>query len=571
MSVGSNCVSLCGPLILAELVNKIQQNKGIIDGGLMLSLQGILGLFLLLTLATWSLHGPSRVMEMANGFKTRANYKMYLFDGMIALPLKWHSERHSGDLIDKIGKGTTALGDFSEDTFEIIRMAARLVGSYIILIYFNPHSVYIVLATTLSAAMIVLKFDKILIRQYHELNRTENRIAEKITDAINHIETIITLRIENLVSKSVAEKILSPFNLFLKNNKLNELKWFLVSVCAALGKIMVLGSFIYIAYKSHQPILIGSFVALHGYVNEANNLFFDFASIYSQIIRRRTRVANSEEIARDFHLCRKTTNGRLPRDWKELRIENLSFSYDIGNDKNEEDEPGLHLDDISMTIRHGQRIALIGSRGSGKTTFLRIVRELYKPKSAIVYVDGDLMPKGFASISSDVTLVLPNPQIFYASILDNVTMTIDYDIDHVRHFTDMANFSDVVTRLPRGFDSWIHEKGVNLSSGEKQSLALARGLLACEDKEIILLDEPTSNIDTINELEIHRNIFSGFPDKTVISSVHKLHLLPMFDVIHFFDNGKIIASGTFDELLSNSSRFRELWVEYNKNLPDKHV
>jgi len=560
MSVGSNAISLCGPLIVAKLVNNIQQNSGVINEGNVFSLLGILWLFLLLTLGTWSLHGPSRVMEMVNGFKVRANYKKYLLDRTITLPLKWHGEHHSGDLIDKMSKGTIALGDFSEDTFEIIRMAARLVGCYAILTYFNMHSAYIVLIMTLIAGMIVIKFDKILVRQYHELNRTENKIAESIADTINNIETVIILRIENLISKSIAKKIMSPLDLFIKNNKLNEVKWFLVSICASLSKILVLGSFIFLAYKSRQPILIGSFVALHGYINEANDLFFDFASIYSQIIRRRTRVANSEEISKDFHLCRKTTNGRLPIDWRELKIENLSFSYhdnDEGSD--------LHLDDVSMTIKRGQRIALIGARGSGKTTFLKIIREVYPSMSAVMLIDGQVASKGFASISSDVALVPQNPQIFYASILDNIIMGVECDTNHVGRFTDMARFSEVVSRLPKGLASWIHEKGVNLSGGERQSLALARGLLACEDKQIVLLDEPTSSVDTMNELAIYQNIFHGFPDKTIISSVHKLHLLPKFDMIYFFDEGTIIAFGTFDELLVNCPKFQEIWKEYNRS------
>ena len=568
LASAANCISLGGPLIVATLVNKIQQSGGIINGKNVFSIYGILGLFLLLTLITWSFHGPSRIMEMTNGFLTRANYKIYLFNGTVTLPLKWHGEHHSGDLLDKMSKGTTGLGDFAESTFELIKIGAHLIGSYVILTYFNPHSAYIVLGTTFLAAMIIVKFDKVLVRQYYELNRTENRIAERITDAVNNIETVIILRIEQLIGKSIAQKIMSSMGLFVKNNRLNEIKWFLTSFCASISKVLVLGSFIYIAYKSGQPILIGSFVALHGYVNENNDLFFEFASIYNQIIRGRTRVANSEEISRDFGMCHKSTNGRLPRNWKELRIENLSFSY---HDDENEGKKDLHLDNISMTINRGQRIALMGARGSGKTTFLKLVGELYRPSSVTILVDGHTLPQGFTSISSDTTLVPQNPQIFHASILANVTMGVDYETDHVLRFVNMARFGDVAARLPRGLDSWIHERGVNLSGGERQSLALARGLLASDDKEIVLLDEPTSSVDTINELEIHRNIFREFQGKTIISSLHKLHLLPLFDIIYFFKDGRIIDSGTFEELLDRSEEFQKIWIEYNRTFENSSV
>ena len=94
-------------------------------------------------------------------------------------------------------------------------------------------------------------------------------------------------------------------------------------------------------------------------------------------------------------------------------------------------------------------------------------------------------------------------------------MGAEYDIDLVRQFTDMACLTDVIENLPRKFDSSIKEKGVNLSGGQQQRLALARGLLACHNKDIVLLDEPTSSIDSVNEMQIHRNIFRAFAGKTI--------------------------------------------------------
>src|SRR3989344_1549623 len=129
----------------------------------------------------------------------------------------------------------------------------------------------------------------------------------------------------------------------------------------------------------------------------------------------------------------------------------------------------------------------------------------------------------------------------------------------------MAMFTDVVKRLPRGLNSSIVEKGVNLSGGEKQRLALARGLMASEDKSILLLDEPTSSVDSRNELKIYENIFSKFKNKTILSSIHRLHLLSLFDTILLFKNGQIAASGTFDEILKNSEEFKDMWSKYMKS------
>ena len=551
----ANSIELLEPLLVAKILNTIQA-EGVNEGNILrlfLYLAGFLGI----TLSFWSFHGPARVIENTNAFRTYVNYRRYLITGVMALPLEWHTDHHSGDTIDKIERGSGGLEGFSEGTFEVISLLVKLIGSYIILVYFNIHSAYIVLFMVVLAFGIIVKFDYILTGQYKELNKVGNKISEKIYDAISNITTIIILRVEKIVAKSIFEKMMSPLNLLKKNYKINEWKWFLVSVCTSLTTILVLGSYLFSHYWSGEIILIGSLYALYGYVANINNLFFNFADFYGRKVRQRASVANSEELAKDFKDKDKIST-QMPANWKEMKIDSLTFSY------NSEKEPDVHLDDVSLTIRYGERAALIGESGSGKTTFLKVVRDLYHPRSLNLYLDSRRIPEGFSGISSSIALIPQDPEIFATTILENITIGVDHDIDFVRKFTDMARFTDVVERLPKKFDSSIVEKGVNLSGGEKQRLALARGLMACEDKSIVLLDEPTSSIDSANELVIYHNIFDAFKDKAIISSIHRLHLLPLFDTIYFFRDGRIVASGTLAELLEKSEEFRTLWQKYHE-------
>jgi ATP-binding cassette subfamily B protein len=179
-------------------------------------------------------------------------------------------------------------------------------------------------------------------------------------------------------------------------------------------------------------------------------------------------------------------------------------------------------------------------------------------------VDGSLISQGFEGISRAIALVPQNPEIFSTTILENVTLGAEYDPTFVERFIAMACFTEVLKDLPHGLDSSIKEKGVNLSGGQQQRLALARGLLACHDKDIVLLDEPTSSLDTANEMRIYQNIFREFNDKTVISSIHRLHLLPLFHRICFMSDGEIVASGNLNELLTNCSEFQGLWQQYHE-------
>ncbi len=556
MFIIANSINFLEPLAIAKLLNVIQESG--ITNSSMPSLLFYLGVLFLISIGFWAFHGPARIIENKNAFLVRANYKKHLLDGVLAFPTEWHASHHSGDTIDKVEKGTSALYRDSGDTFQVVESIVRLVSSYIALSYFNLYAGYIVLFMVIFTILLIVQFDKVLIRQYKTIYGAENKISEKIFDVVSNINTVIILRIEKLVSSSIYKKIMSPFDLFLKNNKINEVKWFLVSVCSTLMTILVLGSYFYLNLRTGSIILIGTVYALYGYVGRISDIFFRFAYMYGDIVQQKAAVMNAEEIANEFNDTRKIKLLKLDSNWNELKIDSLTFSYHTteGDD--------LHLDDISLVIKRGRRIALIGESGSGKTTLLKIIRELYHPQHANVYLDGELLKHGFHSISSDIALIPQDPEIFSTTIKENITAGVDHELSYIKKFTDMACFTEVVERLPNKLESYIFEKGVNLSGGEKQRLALARGLMACDDKSIVLLDEPTSSVDTKNELRIFKNIFTDFKGKTIIASVHRLHLLSLFNEVYFFKEGKIIASGTLKRLLETSEEFKDIWEKYLK-------
>ena len=561
MFIFANSMSLLEPLVIAKVLNIVQE-EGINQGNL-LSIVLYLSIFIGITIVFWAFHGPARVLEETNGFVVRANYKKYLLDGVMSLKPEWHAEHHSGDTIDKIEKATNALFNYATEMSVIIETVILFIGSYIALMFFNIHASYIVLFTVVITITLILRFDRVLIGQYRELFRAENRISAKIYDIISNITTVIILRVEKLVSKSMFKQIMNPYELYIKNNKINEGKWFFVSLAGSFMLVSVIASFIYFNFKNNEVILIGTIFALYSYVDRINNLFFRFTHKYGDLVRKRASVANAEEITKDFRKIKRTRTDLLDYKWNELKIEGLDFSY------NRRRSGELHLDNISLVKKRGQKIAFIGESGSGKTTMLKLIRQLYDPQRLNLYLDNKKLKNGFSDISSEIALIPQEPEIFSTTIKDNITLGIPHSIDYVRKYTDMARFSNVVTKLPKKLNSHIDEKGVNLSGGEKQRLALARGLMACEDKEIILLDEPTSSVDFKNEIEIHKNIFKEFKKKTMISSIHRLHLLNLFDNVFFFKNGKLIAEGTFNELLRNSNEFKKMWEKYNKSKEGK--
>jgi ABC-type multidrug transport system fused ATPase/permease subunit len=265
-----------------------------------------------------------------------------------------------------------------------------------------------------------------------------------------------------------------------------------------------------------------------------------------------------EEIVKDFREKEKNQTVNLQGNWKELAIKRLTFSYH-GNEGGD-----LHLNNVSLTIRKNEKIALVGESGSGKTTFLKLIRNLFNPRSVDLYLDNKEVTGKFAAISENIAFIPQEPEIFSTTMRENITVGLEHADEYIKKFTEMACFTPIVERLPKKLDSSIFEKGVNLSGGEKQRLALARGLMAAADKPVVFLDEPTSSVDAKNEMQIYDNIFRAFKNKTIISTVHRLHLLHRFNKILVFDKGKIVATGTLQDLLNNSQEFKTLWKKYHR-------
>ncbi len=172
--------------------------------------------------------------------------------------------------------------------------------------------------------------------------------------------------------------------------------------------------------------------------------------------------------------------------------------------------------------------------------------DLVRQKTSIS-VDGTLHPH-LKHLGAASVLLPQDPAVFESSVRENVTMGLPYGQSEVERACDLAGFTSVIAQLPQGWSTLISERGVNLSGGQKQRLALARALLAAKDVGLVLLDEATSSVDASTEAEIYDRLMTAFAGACIVSSVHRLHLLPRFDTVLLMEHGRIIDSGTPDEV-----------------------
>ena len=324
-------------------------------------------------------------------------------------------------------------------------------------------------------------------------------------------------------------------------------------------QIMIVISLIYKSYTEFNltgTILIGTLYMVYGYLNNVGQTFYKFAWLYGDVVRANARIIGANPLDEEYNKLEFPESGRLPRGWKEIKFKNLSFTYDTDGKRN-------HLDNVSFKLKKKEKIALVGESGSGKSTILSLIRGLYKVEKGEIYCDGVPLEGGINRVKEQVTLIPQEPEIFNNTFRYNITMDLPASEEDLKKVIKIARLNPVLSKLPKGLDTSVQEKGVSLSGGEKQRLALARGLLASKKSEIILMDEPTSSVDSMNEMKIHEQVFEEFQNKTIVSSIHRLHLLDKFDYIYLFDQGKIVGHGTFDEIKKNPL-FEKMWRRYHR-------
>ncbi|MBD3244849.1 MAG: ATP-binding cassette domain-containing protein [Candidatus Moranbacteria bacterium] len=555
-------VTLIEPLIIARIFNNVQFNSDNPEF-LELIVYNILILFLL-TVIFWIFHGTSRILENKNAFFVRKNYKQEMFEKVVHLPSKWHRDHHSGDTIDKINKASDRLFYFSESVFMFVNEGlVNLLGSFIIIIIYYKIAGLITVVSTVLIFLIIILLDRILNRRYFQIFKKENYIAAAIHDYVSNIFTVITLRIKKRALYEVKRRLMLPYKLFMKNVYLNEFKWFGVSILIQLMISVIIISNAYHQFNTKGVIAIGILFALFQYLEKISRTFFNFAWQYTEMVERNSALVSAEVINKEYAKTEKIKRKPLRKNWEKIEIKDLFFRYEQdGQDKKQVDFSKT-LKNISLDLKRGQKVAFVGESGSGKTTLMVLLRGLYNANKAKVFCDGEKLEDGIKSLWDETSLIPQEPEIFQNTILYNITLGINTKKEQVEKFIDLACFRKVLGRLPKDLKTNVAEKGVSLSGGEKQRLALARGLLAAKSSSILLLDEPTSSVDTFNEIKIFKNIFSHFKDKTIIASVHRLHLLKSFDYIYYFKQGRIAAQGSFDQIYKNSV-FQKVWSKYNE-------
>ncbi len=552
----SNLVHALEPIIWGLFINQVQlQGAEIIHSAWL-----YVGAYLLIKLVDWYFHGIARVREMDLAFNISQNFLQELYFKAVHLPVQWHQDNHSGATINRIRKAYEALKKFFAHGYEYMHASAKFIFSFGAMLYFAPLVGLVALLLGLGIVLVIFLFDKPYIATLKEVNEKEHTLSSTLFDSLSNIITVITLRLESRMENIVMQRVDDILPPYKRNVRINEWKWFVVDMLVGVIYAIILIGYIYQNYVPNEIFLIGGLVTLMAYVRQFTTVFHDIAWMYTDIVNYDTDVKTAMNIINAYDALKTDTEiAPLPKNWQQIKINNLNFLHHKDNTAIA-DHQKAGLFNLDVIIHKGQKIAFIGESGSGKSTLLALLRGLYPPINLQLVVDNQAPVTQLGLISDHVTLFPQEPEIFENSIEYNITLGLKYEKAALAQVAKIAHFSEVVQQLPNGYESKIQEKGVNLSGGQKQRLALARGIFAAKDSDLILLDEPTSSVDPKTEVKIYEQLFHEFRDKAILSTLHRLHLLPQFDYIYVMDKGRIVDEGTFDSLFASSEIFQEMWA-----------
>ena len=259
------------------------------------------------------------------------------------------------------------------------------------------------------------------------------------------------------------------------------------------------------------------------------------------------------EVLNEKPLSESSVNN-IPKD-NGITLEHVSYSYD--GKKNA-------LNDVSLSIKPGQTVALVGSSGGGKTTLANIVTRFFDPQKGRVLIGNiDICDIPKETLMNKVSFVFQNSRLIKASILENVRMAKpDASHEEIAHALEVAQCLDIIEKLPNGIDTVVGAKGVYLSGGEQQRIAIARAIL--KNAPIIILDEATAFADPDNEVRVQQALSALSKGKTVIMIAHRLSSITDADCIYVLQDGEIVESGTHSGLIERNGIFTKMWKDYSE-------
>lgn len=479
----------------------------------------------------------------------------FTYKKAINLPAYAYEKTSSGEVINRIVNDADTLSfAFSR----LVALISSLTASLIVLVYIFINSWVLGIEIIIFVGILYLvinKYDPMLINVHKERKKVQDKFTSLVNESIRGIREIKTLGVKNNLMSNMKEIIKSIFDKSKEEvsirKKYNALT-FLLKIFLE-GVVFITCAFL--IYKG--SITIGFFVTMTYYIYRFTNLIDNinnFSQTYQKLIVSLQRV--NEILENRLYEDEIFGNEKINKVKGLIEFKNVSFSYP--------DEDNI-LNDFNIKLEPNKKIAIVGKSGQGKSTLFNLITRVFDVKEGLITLD-DINIKDLTEeeLRKHISIIRQEPFIFNRTILENFKIiNKDIELEDIRKYTKMSYLDDYIMSLPNGYDTVLGEGGVNLSGGQKQRLSIARTL--AKNSEVILFDEATSALDNSSQDYIKKTIDNLIKDHTVVIVAHRLSTIMDADIIYLVDKGKVVDSGTHNELLKTNKTYKNLYETESLN------
>jgi len=545
LSLVSTALSLALPYLSKDLVNRALLGR---DWHALLT---IMAWFLAITLAGFVLNMVSGLRYTRVSAEILFDMRLALYRHLQRLSPRFYAQTRMGEIMSRI----------NNDIGEIQRIAAEtalawvgnvlfLAGSIVMLLWLDARLFLLSVALVPASVWALSHYRKRLEGKVATLRQAGAAIGSFLIETLQGVKLVVTSNAQEREVVRFRERNDAFIQALMSMQLLSYLAGGLPGLILSGSTLLV---FLYGGYQViHGVLTMGAFVAFLAYQMRLFPPIQALMGLYTSIATARVSLTRVDQIFDTAPEVREAADAQpLPHVRGDVRFESVSFTFDRN---------GPVLDSVSFAVRAGETLAVVGPSGSGKSTIADLLLRLFDPDSGVVRLDGhDLRSLRLTDLRRHVVLVDQEPFVFHASIAENLRYARpEASQSDLEEAARAAGIADFIANLPQQYETQVGERGMALSAGERQRIALARAFLA--GPAVLVLDEPTASLDPVSE----RHIISGFEavmrGRTTILITHRLELASQADRVLVLDGAAIAESGTPEELHARQGPFARLFA-----------
>ena len=447
----------------------------------------------------------------------------------------------------------------TNDTETISDMFSGILSSFISAVFIFVTTLYTMMILDYRLTGLIILFLPLIFVLVNLYRKKSVHIIEKTRSLLSDINSKLAESIEGI-------RIIQAFNqekrLQEEFDKINEEHFVYanrsISVDSlflrpAMSLLKLLGYAVLMAYFGYRGLYMGITAGtMYAFIQYINRLFDPLIDVSQNFSTLQTSMVSASRVfamidQREYEPEQQSKDVQLTEG--NVRFEHVSFSYD-----------GKHqiLDDISFTVNKGETIAFVGHTGSGKSSIINVLMRFYEFQSGRVYIDDvDIRDYSQKELRNNIGLVLQEPFLYHGTIKSNIAMYQDLSEEEIEKAAVFVDADPFIQKLPDGYNAPVSERGSSFSTGQRQLLAFARTVAS--QPKILILDEATANIDSETETLVQNSLAKMRKGRTTIAIAHRLSTIQDANCIYVLDKGRIIESGTHEELLALGGTYYKMY------------